>query len=160
MKLRMAVATALAAAAAPVSGTATGNAEPLAPQPDTPCAASVEGALTELPDGATVLQCRAGRWQQFTDPYPASDRWLTYGPTLMLHGQGRRNPELKSGNWTAYPQDPGSACRAEQTAVVRAGVVGPPQVSTGEPGQPLQFTVLPSLFSIEMSGNCLWQKSD
>lgn len=153
--------TAMAVIAAPP---AIGYAEPAAPQPGSPCAEGVAGALTELADGASFLECRSGasggyQWQPFTGPYPASDRWLTYGPTLKLHGQGRRNPELTSGAWTAYPQDPVTRCRAEQTAVVSAGTVGPPEVSIGEPGQPLEFTVLPLNFSIELTGNCLWQRT-
>jgi hypothetical protein len=161
MKQHMAViVTAVVVTAfALISSPGVGYAEPIAPQPDAPCPESLGGALTELSDGTTVLQCRASRWHPFTDPYPASDRWLTYGPTLMLHGEGLRNPELKSGDWTAYPQDPGSTCRAEQAAVVSAGVVGAPQVSTSEPGQPLRFAVLPSLFSIKLSGMCLWQRT-
>ena len=100
------------------------------------------------------------QWKIFDSPYPNSDRWLTYGPTLTLHGEGQRNREINSGDWIAYPQDSGSRCTAEQLVVVSAGELGPPQVSTGEPGQPLEFRVLPLLFTIEMSGNCLWQKAD
>jgi hypothetical protein len=32
-------------------------------------------------------------------------------------------------------------------------------VSTGEPGQPLNLRLPPLLFTIELSGHCLWQKS-
>jgi hypothetical protein len=76
---------------------------------------------------------------------------------LELRGQGRRNPEIMSGDWIGYPQDSGSRCSAEQAAVVSAGVVGPPQTSMGEPGQPLQFEVLPVVFTIKLTGYCLWQ---
>jgi hypothetical protein len=31
-------------------------------------------------------------------------------------------------------------------------------VSTGEPGRPLLFEVLPMVFSIDLSGVCLWEK--
>ncbi len=169
MKQRIAVtATAMVVAVTvPISVAACAHAEPPAgpvvPQADAPCAASLAGALTRLPDGTTVLECRnepgGNRWKPFTDPYPTSDRWLSYGPVLELHGQGRRNPEIMSGRWIGYPQDSGSVCSAEQAAVVSAGVVGPPQTSTGEPGQPLQFEVLPVVFSIKLTGNCLWEKA-
>jgi hypothetical protein len=76
---------------------------------------------------------------------------------LELHGQGRRNPEMSSGPWTAIPRDPDTRCRAEQAAVVRAGEVGPPQVAEGEVGQPLRFDVVPVMFSIELTGRCLWR---
>lgn len=169
MRQRIAVAATamVVAAAVPLTASACAHAEPPAgpvvPQADAPCAQGLAGALTRLSDGTTLLECRGGpggyRWTLFTDPYPASDRWLSYGPVLELHGQGRRNPEIMSGPWIGYPQDPGSRCSAEQAAVVSAGVVGPPQISTGEPGQPLQFEVLPVVFSIKLTGNCLWQQA-
>ena len=144
---------------------AVAHAEPAAPQPNAPCSENLSGALTQQPDLTTLLECRSlpglgYQWQIFDSPYPDSDRWLTYGPTLTLHGEGQRNREINSGGWTAYPQDPGTSCTAEQLVVVSAGELSAPQLSKGEPGQPLQFRVLPLLFTIEMSGHCLWQKAD
>src|SRR5690349_10879362 len=85
-------------------------AEPIAPQQDTPCSVDLSGALTQLPDQKTVLQCQSRqgefRWQGSSTPYPKSDRWLTYGPALTLHGEGQPNREVDSGDWNAYPQDP------------------------------------------------------
>lgn len=167
MKHRMAVAvTALVVAAtAPLSFPAFAHAEPTAPQPDTQCSENLEGALTQLPDLTTLLECRhlpglGYRWQIFDSPYPNSDRWLTYGPTLTLHGQGQRNREINSGEWTAYPQDSGSSCTARQVVLVTAGELTEPQATTGQPGQVLRFRVPPLLFTIELSGNCLWRKMD
>lgn len=157
MTHRSVVLAAALLAAATLSAPAVAHAEPVAPQVDSACSSNIDGALTILPD-AGVLQCRNGRWASFTDPYPFGDRWLSYGPELRLHGQGMRNPEVLSGDWTAYPQDPDTRCRAEQAAVVDAGEIGAPQISEGEPGQPLRFAVLPVMFSIELSGHCLWQK--
>ncbi|HEY7054090.1 MAG TPA: hypothetical protein VH496_18450 [Mycobacterium sp.] len=77
---------------------------------------------------------------------------------MKLHGQGLRNPNIMSGDWTATPQRTDSRCRAEQLAVVRAGEVGPPMVREGATGQPLSLQVVPNLFSITMSGYCLWTK--
>jgi hypothetical protein len=169
MKQRIAVAaTAMVVAAAPpLSAAACAHAEPardhVVPQADAPCSETLADALTQLPDGQTFLVCRSEpggyRWTPFTGPYPSSDRWLSYGPELKLHGQGLRNPEILSGQWVGSPQDPGSSCSAEQAAVVSAGEVGPPQTSTGKPGQPLHFEVLPVIFSIKMTGYCLWQRS-
>ena len=158
-----AAAAMVVAATGALFAPAVANAEPVVPQPYTPCSEKIAGALTKLPDYKTVLECRnqAGlsyRWQNFDSPYPNSDRWLTYGPELTLSGEGMRNREINSGDWTAYPQDSDGRCTAEQVAVIAAGTVGPPQVSTGEPGQPLKFRVMPLLFNIELSGNCLWQK--
>ncbi|MBO0681273.1 hypothetical protein JRC04_27740 [Mycolicibacterium sp. S2-37] len=144
--------TAVLASACP----AVGHAQPAEPEPGVSCDAAVDGALTLLADG-TAVQCSGGRWVVHPGPYPSGDRWLSTDAGLTLHGQGRRNPEMLSGPWTAYPQEPGTRCRAEQAAVVRAGEVGPPQVAEGEPGQPLRFAVVPVMFSIELSGHCLWQ---
>ncbi|HYO02331.1 MAG TPA: hypothetical protein VET27_10830 [Mycobacterium sp.] len=140
------------------------SADPAAPQPNSPCSANLAGALTQATDSKTFLECGSAagsyRWQPFTGPYPSSDRWLSYGPDLTLHGKGRRNPEILSGDWIAQPQDPLTTCSAEQSAVVSAGEVGPPQTSTGRSGQPLEFVVLPVVFSISLTGNCLWERRD
>lgn len=77
---------------------------------------------------------------------------------MTLHGEVLRNPDVASGAWTAIPQDADSQCRVEQRPVVSAGEVGPPQVSESAGGQQLSFRVLPQLFSIEMSGYCLWTR--
>jgi hypothetical protein len=75
------------------------------PQRDAPCSETLAGAMARVADGKTNLVCTdqggGDRWSVFTSPYPLSDRWLTYGPDLLLHGQGMRNPELMSGRWTA-----------------------------------------------------------
>lgn len=133
-----------------------------APSAGGPCAESVAAALTRLADGQT-LQCRNDsgeyRWESFTDPYPNSDRWVSAGYGLTLSGQGRRNPEMLSGKWIGYPLDPAARCRAEQAVVVRAGEVGEPRATVGELGEPLEFEVLPLMFTITLGGDCLWQKS-
>jgi len=119
--------------------------------------------MTRLPDQKIILQCvaqpgRSYQWGFVASDYPSSDRWLTYGPSLTLHGEGTRNYSLRSGDWVALPQDPGSQCIAEQIVVAGAGVVSSPQVETGASGQQLSFRVLPDLFSITMTGYCLWSR--
>ena len=143
-----------------LASSAVAAADPVAPQSDSPCASNFADAMT-LPPGATMpLVCQGGQWQPVTTPQPPSDMWLSYGPALALHGEGKRNPNVRSGEWTATPQDSTSQCRAQQTVVVSPGVVGSPQTSEGQPGQPLEFTVLPRLFDIALSGNCLWERND
>jgi hypothetical protein len=83
---------------------------------------------------------------------------LSFGPAMTLHGDGLRNPSVQSGNWTATPQDPDSRCRAEQQSVVSPGVISLPQVSEGKAGQTLSLQIVPRLFSIAMSGYCLWER--
>ena len=134
------------------------TADPVSPQPDTPCASNLSDVMTWPPGAKMPLVCRAQQWQLVATPQPPNDRWLSFGPPIMLHGEGLRNPDVASGNWTATPQDSSSQCRAEQQAVVGPGVVGASQVSEGKPGQPLSFQVLSRLFSIEMSGYCLWTR--
>jgi hypothetical protein len=115
--------------------------------------------MTWPPDDSVPLECLNSQWQAVTTPQPPSDRWLSFGPAMTLHGQGMRNPNVTSGAWTATPQDADSRCRAEQQAVVSAGEVGPPQVAKSPKGQPLSFQLLPQLFSIKMSGYCLWTRA-
>jgi hypothetical protein len=143
-------------AAGVLSAPGVAVAQPAAPQPGTPCPPDADGALTKV--ATSVLQCVGGSWRPFTDVYPSSDRWLSYGPAVALHGQGMRNPEILSGPWTARPLTADATCRAEQAAVVSAGEVGPPQMSIGEPGRPLRFEVLPVVFSISLSGACVWER--
>ncbi|MCW2513121.1 MAG: hypothetical protein JWR11_2163 [Mycobacterium sp.] len=131
-----------------------------APAPSAPCTAELDGAMT-FPAGATApLICAGNQWQPVTDPYPTSDQWVSDGPAMTLHGQGRPNPNLLSGNWTATPLDPETRCEATQLAVIPGSpTVGAPRVDRAAAGQPLTFEVVPVLFSIEMRGDCLWQKA-
>jgi hypothetical protein len=151
-----AAVVAIAVVAAPVAGAAP------VPQRGASCSHALADAMTQLPDLMTFLQCRQqggeSRWQSPDSPYPKSDRWLTYGPALTLHGEGQRNREIDSGQWTGYPQADDSRCEAAQLDNTAAGERTPPQVSTGEPGQPLRLRVLPMLFTVELRGYCLWQK--
>jgi hypothetical protein len=155
MRRTTAAAYAIGAGALALGVPAVGQAQPAGPTPGSPC--GTERALSQLVDG-TPVQCSGGRWASYGDPYPSSDLWVSTADTgLQLHGQGMRNPEMLSGPWTGSPLQPGAQCRAEQTAVVSAGEVGEPQVAEGQPGQPLRFEVLPVMFTIELTGDCLWQ---
>jgi hypothetical protein len=165
--MRHRIGAGVATLAMTVAGTAIGppvvRADPEPPRPDTPCAERLAGALAQLPDRKTVVECRKQQgndfgWQIFTSPYPNSNRWLTYGPQLILHGEGQPNGEIDSGDWIAYPQVAEGQCTAEQQAVVRAGELSSPQISTSERGQPLKLQLLPLLFTVELTGRCLWQK--
>jgi hypothetical protein len=141
-------------ASAPVA-----TAEPADPRPGTPCGAAVDGAMTWLPGEGAPLVCTDDQWQAVTTPYPSSDRWLSYGPALTLHGGARQNPALEPGQWTATPLAPDGRCRAEQVSVTYGRVDGPPRVDESDPGRPLSLEVIPRLLTIEMSGDCLWQRS-
>ena len=146
----------IAVVAAPVAG-----AVPV-PQPGASCSQAVADAMTQLPDLMTFLQCRQqdgeSRWQSPDSPYPKSDRWLTYGPALTLHGEGQRNREIDSGQWTGYPQADDSRCEAAQLDNTAAGERTPPQIAVGQGGQPLTLQLLPMLFTVELRGYCLWRK--
>jgi hypothetical protein len=79
---------------------------------------------------------------------------------MTLHGEGRRNPSIMTGNWTATPLDDETSCRAAQYAVIpNTPQVGDPIVAQAPAGEPLTLEVVPRLFTIEMSGDCLWQMS-
>lgn len=133
-------------------------AEPAVPQPDSTCPPELSGAST-LPFGRSLpLTCQGQRWQAATAPTDPSDRWVSFGPVMALHGGGLRNPNLLPGSWTATPLDPDTRCAATQQTVISAGVLGTPVVTEGTAGQPLSLEVLPSLFDISMTGHCLWER--
>ena len=132
MRLTLAVAvTAMVVAATATLGSTIASAEPVVPQPDTPCAAEMAGALTKLPDYKTVLECRNNQWQIFDSPFPNSDRWLSYGPELTLSGEGVRNREIDSGDWIAHPQDSGSPPSVWHSSVHIERMVAGRRVSCG-----------------------------
>ena len=151
-----AAVVAIAVVAAPVA-----SAAPV-PQPGASCSHALADAMTQLPDLTTFLQCRQqggeSRWQSPDSPYPKSDRWLTYGPALTLHGEGQRNREIDSGKWIGYPQASDTQCKAAQLDNTAEGERTPPQIAVGEAGQPLTLQLLPMLFTVELRGYCLWQK--
>ncbi|PEG58128.1 hypothetical protein H5U98_11770 [Mycolicibacterium boenickei] len=138
-----------------------GPSETTAPQPDSACADNLAGALTpadpgQLGNNRRLLQCEDGRWQVFGSPYPSSDRWLTTGPALILHGQGRRNPEAEGGTWTATPQTADAHCSAEVVDVVAAGQTSEPTTSAATAGQSLTVEISDHMFTTKLSGYCLW----
>jgi hypothetical protein len=149
-------------AVAALSSPGLAVADPVVPQPGSPCGANLVDAMT-WPTGDTApLVCAGGaaggQWRTVDSPYPVSDRWASFGPPMKLHGEGLRNATIPSGNWTATPLDPDGRCGAEQLAVIPGTGTGPPRDTEGGPGQTLSLEVVPKLFSIEMTGACLWQK--
>jgi hypothetical protein len=141
---------------------APARADVAPPEVGVPCSPELADAMTLMPDQTTYVACQqAGpgyAWTAAQAPFPPNDKWLSYGPPITLHGQGMRNPNLSSGQWTATPQDPEAVCRVTETTVVEAGVLAPPQVSEGEQGKPLSVEMWPKLFYAELAGNCLWVK--
>ena len=172
MRFSLASAAALSAAAFVSAGACadaeptpipTGPSETAPPQQATSCAQGLAGALTPTGSAQTgnnlhLLQCSDGIWQPFADPYPSSDRWLTTGGELVLHGQGRRNPEAKAGTWTASPQTSEARCSAESVDVIGAGRTSAPQTYSSDAGRSLTFEVSDHMFTVKLSGYCLWQR--
>jgi hypothetical protein len=122
------------------------------------CGGNLDGALTGAGDTKNLLTCSGTTWQQYLDPYPSSDRWLTTGPELVLHGQGRRNPEIQGGTWMGTPQTTDTTCGAEIVDVLGAGKTSKPQTLAADPGRPLTMDVSDHLFTVRLKGYCLWQK--
>lgn len=154
---------AVLAATMAVAAPAVASAEPAVPQVGATCPADLADAMTQLPGVGDFLICRdqpdgSRSWAEAPVPFDPNDTWLSYGSGITLHGQGFRNPNLVSGTWTATPLDPQTRCGAEQVTVVSAGVLAPPQSSLGEPGQPLSVELLPKLFTVTMTGECLWSR--
>ena len=135
-------------------------ADPPVPQSGTPCSADLDGTLTWPTDATAPLACSDSRWEPVVDPYPISERWLGVGPPLTLHGQGRRNPNLLSGDWTGTPTDPETICRAVQSvAIPGLPEVGEPRTDAAPAGRPLAVRLELALVSVELDGDCLWQRT-
>jgi hypothetical protein len=149
----------LAATAALSFGVATARADAPVPQAGASCPADFADVMTRLPDVGDFLVCQAsGTWVPVLGPFDPASRWLSYGAGITLHGQGFRNPNLRSGQWTATPLDPSAVCSADQVTVIGPGELAPVVHSPGEVGQPLHLDVLPKLFTITMNGDCLWSE--
>ncbi|WP_454790829.1 hypothetical protein [Mycolicibacterium lutetiense] len=141
-----------------------GPSETKAPQPDSSCTENLAGALTpadpgQLGNNRRLLMCDGEIWQAFGGPYPSSDRWLTTGPQLILHGQGRRNPEAVAGTWLAIPQTAEARCGVEVVDVLGAGKTSEPETFSAGPGQSLTFEISDHMFTAKLSGYCLWARS-
>ncbi|SEH74277.1 hypothetical protein SAMN04489835_3541 [Mycolicibacterium rutilum] len=122
----------------------------------TGCTSDLDGAMTRTPDADVPSVCRGGAWQPVTAPQPPADRWVSSEAPELLHGQGMRNPEMAAGTWTATPRDPSARCRAQQRDVVAPGQLSEPATVEGQPGEPVRVQVAPRMFTIELSGNCVW----
>jgi len=120
------VAAALWSITAALTWTATASAEPPVPQPGTPCEPNLAAAMTWPTEAKVPLECTGGSWQPVETPYPLSDRWVSFGPAMRLHGEGLRNKVIDSGDWTATPLTLDARCRAEQLPNVPGVGVGPP----------------------------------
>lgn len=161
------------------------HADVVAPPAGLPCSEDLGGVMTMSTDGVNYLVCvvpdcwianKSARsdpsgagvmqvcgngpfWAPVFTPFDPNDSWLSYGPAINLHGQGMRNPDVISGNWTATPLDPLTTCRAEEQTVVEAGVLSAPEIFESEQGAPLALPLLPKLFYLKLSGHCLWTRN-
>jgi hypothetical protein len=147
------------AAVAAVFACGIAVADPVAPQVNTPCPPDAAAAATRPADAKMPLVCSGGSWQAVTTPQPPNDRWLSVGPPILLHGDGRQNPDVQSGDWTATPRNADTRCRAEQVTVLGPGVLAAPEVTEGAAGERLDVTFQPRLFKLTLSGDCLWTRN-
>ena len=159
-RYRITAVVALTVAAATAAGVA--HAAPAMPAVGAGCSQDLDDTMTLLPDEQTYAICQQGpagfTWNPAPIPFEPHERWWSYGPQINLHGQGMRNPNVTSGQWTATPQDAETVCRAEQQTVVEAGVLSAPRVDEGRPDEDLAVEFLPKLFYLTLSGNCVWTK--
>ena len=122
------------------------------------CSDRLASAMTVLPDESFAV-CDDGSWRPVVPPFIPPDRWVSYGDGVLLHGQGRRNPEIMGGPWTGTPLDSSTVCGAEQASVTNAGV-GAPEAVVGKAGETLPVEVGPVVFTITLTGDCLWERTD
>jgi hypothetical protein len=141
-----------------IAGAATLFVPTSAARADTACGLTEAGAMTWPAGASAPLRCDGGQWAPVTDPYPASDRWVSQGPVMTLRGGARQNPAIEPGAWTATALTSDTRCRAEQVSVTYGKVDGPPRVDESAPGESLNLEVIPRLLTIDLSGDCLWQK--
>lgn len=153
IRLSIAIAAAVLAAAPVAAADPVG---PVGPQISSACTTNVEGSTTQSPDGGALTLCQNGQWQPVAVPAAPSDRWASFTTPLTLHGQGMQNPGVLAGSWTATPLNGQTQCRAVQQTVLVPGTLSKPQVAQGEPNSPLTFEVMPTAFTVEFSGDCLW----
>ena len=94
--------------------------------------------MARLADGKATLVCtdqgEGFQWTVVSSPYPLSDRWLTYGPELQLHGPGMRNPEIVVGTLDGLPAGSGRGVQSRAGGGMGPGKVSPPESVTVEPG--------------------------
>ncbi len=156
-RTRFALVTAMwAVLALPLTAAPPAAADAAPPVAGSPCPVELDGVMTQLPGGADYLTCADRSWTPVQTPFPPNGAWLSYGPAIVLHGQGFRNPNLASGPWTATPLAEDTRCGATQVTVVEPGLLAPPAVTEGDVGQPLDLEMLPKLFTVELTGRCLW----
>lgn len=149
----------LAAAAATVSAVCALAAQPVAvadPATSTDCTPDLAGVSTKRFEAEVVVLCKNGMWYPQPADAPPSDRWVSFGPTLSLHGQALPNPNVLQGTWNAVPLGPWTRCRSVQQTGVAAGAVSKPSVDQGPPNAPMTFDVITNVVSIQFSGYCLW----
>lgn len=170
--LYLAAATATVAVVGGVT-LALAQAEPETQGPSAPagpptlyasCQEQLDGAVTALPPGPAdppnrknLLKCSEGSWTTFRAEYPSSDRWLSTGAAITLHGQGVRNAELFSGHWTGTPQSEDATCGVEYVDAT-GGQLADPKTVDADPGRPVEFDASPYLFTVTLSGYCLWER--
>ena len=91
-------------------------------------------------------------------------RWTTNYSAIAYSTDGGEtwtvDPEtVRSSGWlrssSAYV--PGDE-HFQQNALVYGSKTSPPQTLTAEPGQPLTLEVSTHMFSVRLTGYCLWQK--
>jgi hypothetical protein len=157
------VAVSVAVSAVGAAGVAIAHADFGVPSAGMACPASTQGVMTMLPNGTDFLVCQSDgsgySWAPVAVPFPPNDAWLSYGVEITLHGEGFRNPELRSGEWVGVPHSPDAQCAANQVTVIGPGQLAAPSVSQGAVGRPLALRVLPKLFTIALNGDCLWTRT-
>ena len=142
--------------------TATVIAAPTAgadPATDTSCTPELEGVMSKRATSDVAMLCKDRMWWPQPVDAPPSDRWVTFGPTLTMRGQGLPNPNVVQGSWLATPIGPWTRCRSMQQSGVAPGAISPPLEDQGPPNQPMLFQIDPNMVSTQFSGYCLWVRT-
>jgi hypothetical protein len=140
---------------------------PVVPRADTPCSPHLANVRTVNHDAPpaqpyTVLMCenrgtRGYVWKSVpvSVSFPIT-KWLSVGPDDGVTLLGDRREVNAPSSWVGTPQEEDAQCIAEQEPLLRNGYIGHPTAVAGGTGIPLYFDVMANLFSLQLSGNCLW----
>jgi hypothetical protein len=129
------------------------------PATDTSCTPALAGVMSKKPAADVVMLCKDRMWYPQPADAPPSDRWVSFGPTLTLHGEGLPDPNLVQGSWNAIPLGPWTRCRSVQQTGYAPGAISKPVADQGSPNTPMSFEVEANVVTIQFSGYCLWMRS-
>lgn len=159
MKHNVTVAITSISASIVVFATGTAYADPATPQAGAPCWASVDGgaldnAQTLTPQGEVLLCVKndqGSQWQHLDGLQRPVETFFTAGPEQTLTAEDIGDATV----WVSAPAGSGAVC----TAVEIPSDGGQPVTKTNDLGHFNDFSLIPNLSTLKVSGHCNWRKA-